>query len=63
MVKRVFRILSFPAVSLIWLLGWVLHNVGDDKRRTGANKNHSTFNSVSTQKAGLSKGTLKYDKA
>jgi hypothetical protein len=61
MLKRALRLLVFPLISVIWLIGWVCYNLEDKKDRTLKNKNYSSFNSIMKPMV-HPKGTLKYDK-
>ena len=62
MLKRALRLLVFPLISVIWLIGWVCYNIEDKKDQTLKNKNYSSFNKIMTQIV-HAKGTLKYDKS
>jgi hypothetical protein len=48
MLKRALRLLVFPLISVIWLIGWVCYNMEDKKERTLKNKNYSSFNKIMT---------------
>ena len=61
MLKRALRLLVFPLISVIWLIGWACYNIEDKKDQTLKNKNYSSFNKIMTPIV-HAKDTLKYDK-